>query len=342
MSPYLNARHFLFKVLAVLWLASSIGLAQSTCPQVIKPKLIDIQSNDTLDPKAEETLTKASHRAIQFFTQHVSNLQEPIKIYVGDGKGALRTGYDPKTDTVYFPAVDKVKNFGLESEDIIHHEIFHALVCRINPASCLLTPDTIRIHEALADYFAYNLNPDLYFGENYYLDKKFLRIYKTQLRISLSDSSYAQANAIVSYLIRHKISFDKIKNFLLEGSMSLERLKLLSPELTADIDKDLNSTLEVKISNYASSAQNRYRLKMDLPLVVSFIPNTSLTETAPNLRFIWETEGKQTVHIQQLDFNQFSVQLQSLDIKSSKYTLQIFSGDQLLGFKSFYFGPSFQ
>ena len=71
-----------------------------------------------------------------------------------------------KTNKIVFCNVNNLINYGLDSQDVFNHELFHALLYDMDPS--LFTGDMkVYVHEALADYFSYLLNPKINFGENF-------------------------------------------------------------------------------------------------------------------------------------------------------------------------------
>lgn len=182
------------------------------------------------------------------FALEVGTVNTSIKIEISPNN-CLRTGYNRKTKTVIFCPNTKIINAGLDSKDVIHHEFFHALLCAYQADLCL---DNGRddVHEALADAFAYKLNPDARFGENYYKDFPYIRKYHTSWRVGLVQSEHERGIALASQMIASK---KELREFL--------------PLFSQPI-KD-----EVVITAFGreTSKLNRYRLKVGEELKLSFI-----------------------------------------------------------------------
>ena len=142
--------------------------------------------------------------AINEFESKVLPLQSAIKISIG-GPNCLRVGYNFNTGVVNFCESRNVIQFGLNSKDVIRHEIFHAMVCNVRPEICsssvLSSNFIVASHEALADFFAYSLDPKECFGDNFYVNQQCVRSYITQLCYSLVDGPHEKGNALETQLI---------------------------------------------------------------------------------------------------------------------------------------------
>ncbi|MBS2033808.1 hypothetical protein JST97_02420 [bacterium] len=236
-------------------------------------------------------LRATAERAVSFFEEHFGSVQTPLKINLDPQ--TLSTGYNREEDTVNFPEAAHLINRGLESEDVIDHELFHALVARHYPHTStpesLQGPEGASLHEGLADFFAYKLQPDPYFGERYRSDKPHLRQYSNQLSVSLSPGSHAKGNAITAHLLRAGVELEQIRDFLQKGNFSLEALQAVSPRLSEDLGRDSTFSVQQRVSNYPDSAIKRYRISPERPMQVEFNPNSALLQAHPDFRVEWTT-----------------------------------------------------
>jgi hypothetical protein len=162
--------------------------------------------------------------------------------------GCLRTGYQRTEKKVVFCKTKKVINGGLESVDVINHEFFHALFCGKYPDLCE-AQELDHVHEALADAFAYRLNPDMYFGENFYTAHPYVRPYKTDWLPGLVQKEHERGTAIAARIIG-------------EGKPLAEALSLFSTPI--------ESFVKVDVSGAEYSRLNRYRLEPNKPIQIAF------------------------------------------------------------------------
>ena len=302
---------------------------------------VEIIGAEELPAETLQKLQSTASRAVQFFEGHFGSVAGPVKLDVRAGQQAMRTGYNPTTDTVCFPRLRQIKNSGLDSVDIINHEIFHALVSQSYPMTSKQDLESTRMHEALADYFAYQLNPDESFGENFLVDKAQLRSYRNDLELSLTSGPHAQGNAITSLLLKHDISPEQIHEFLQRGDFSVAGLGALSSPLQSDLARDASFELAEHIGDYPPSALRRYRIIDEQPLQLTFKANDSLKQVHPNLQVRWVTpEGLPSQHyrITSSGTDSFSIE-KSADVNVEKMLAMFYDGEALVGSRPFYFTP---
>jgi hypothetical protein len=251
---------------------------------------VQITGAQQVSPEQLRRLGGTAERAVDFFEQNFGPAAGPVKIDLDPE--TLSTGYDLERDSIGFPKAGNLINRGLDSEDVIDHEIFHALVARRFPhtstTEAMASQDGSRLHEGLADFFAYKLNPDQHFGENYRSDKPYLRDYDNELSISLSPGSHAQGNAITAHLLHSGVELAQVREFLQAGDFSLKALQEVSPRLKADLQRDEAFGVE-QLSNYPNSALKRYRIEPGRPLQLDFRPNSALLQAHPDFRVAWST-----------------------------------------------------
>lgn len=209
------------------------------------------------DPAIAQDLEKIRIEAVAAFTREFGVTDGKVAIDLNPSE-CLRTGYQRSTKKVVFCKSPKVINGGLESVDVINHEFFHALFCGKFPALCS-TDEFDHAHEALADAFAYRLNPDQYFGENFYTDVKYIRPFQTNWLPELVQSEHEQGHALASKIIR-------------AGKPLIESLNLF--------EERLPSFASVEVEGAPYSRLNRYRLEagQELKIKFSFDPRAGVKE----------------------------------------------------------------
>lgn len=305
--------------------------------------MIQILGSQQISREQLQRLRRTAEEAMAFFEQHFGPVESPLKIDVGPDSPGLTTGYNLESDTISFPKTKHVVNLGLDSVDVIDHEIFHALVARRFPHTStpekMKDPDGLRLHEGLADYFAYKLHPDRYFGENYRDDKEYLRDYNTQLAVSLAPGSHAQGNAITSLLLREGVELAQIRQFLERGEFTLEALQEISPELKTALQRDASFAVSQRVPNYPQSAIHRYRIEPSRPLQVEFEPNGPLLEAHPDFRVAWSTmEGLPSQHYQIEAKASHQFEVKSWEKSRPEKLLALFyDGKSLIGSQPYYF-----
>lgn len=299
----------------------------------------------TASPEVPEAdlrrLRETAAKAVSYFQEHFGTVRSPLRFEVGKATDALRTGYNFVNDTVCLPYLDSVKNAGLDSEDILNHEIFHALLIKAYPE--LPSPEelsTVRMHEGLADLFAHRLNPDRSFGEGYYLEKPSVREYHTDLRISLSAGTHAQGNAITSLLLSEDVSNGEIRSFLEAGDFSLTGLEGCSPAMKAALALDSSMAVEESVNAYPSSKTGRYWLRPEVPLEIAFLPNESVARQHSDFRVVWTDKAgvpSKSYTFEPSGDHAFRVSA-APEADSEKVIARFYDGDRVVGFRPYYFG----
>lgn len=289
-------------------------------------------------------LTSRAKAAVSFFEENYGPVTRPLKFEVGDQCGALRTGYNYEMDTVRMPRQEVLENCGLESNDVVHHEIFHALLFQAYPAACtqehLDNPDSVRLHEGLADFFAHQLEPDQHFGEKFQHSEPYLREYRTDLTVSLSAGSHAQGNAITSHLLSSGVTNQDIKTFLSQGDFTLEGLSHANPALEKSLARDASFSLDEMVGSYPKSRLGRYRLRPDVPLELKFSANSALSEAHPNLQIDWMNMEKMPSKkfVFEEPFPGHFLVSRTPEADTEKMLARFSEGGKTIGFRPFYFG----
>ena len=305
----------------------------------------EIRGESTLSPDQAGFVRQTVDRAVRYFQDNFGEVQEPVVVDVDPGK-ALRTGFNIPDRAIHFPPNELGVKAGLDSKDIITHEVFHALTLQAYPQYCTdektKASKYVRLHEGLADYFTHQLYPDEHFAEDREGGTEPLRSYRNARRLSLSAGAHAQGNAITSYLLKHQVTPTEIKEFLQHGDFTVESLAEVNPELRQDLKLDASLKLDQEVSNYPQSSLNRYRLEQGKPLELHFKPNDALLKEYPHLSVEWVRPSgmpSQTFVFDPHGERDFSVTSNSPD--GSEKVLALFKdGEDLLGARPFYLGTA--
>lgn len=303
---------------------------------------VEVLGGNEVSAQSLQALTSTLDKATEYFRENFGPVHQGLKVDLSGDGGALRTGFNFEENAIRFPSSPKIHNRGLNSKDVIIHEAFHALVFQAYPEACsetsMRSKDSVRIHEGLADYFAYQMNPDQHFGENYSKVKPHLRSYKTHRRISLSPGTHSQGNAITSYLIKNRVQPSDVRSFLESGDFSLEGLKNISPGMKADLELDEKFAILSKIPNYPESSISRYRLVEGRPLKVSFEANETLEAAHPAWQIRWvNPNGSPSKDFQFESTNSRDFQVSAKGTDGSEKVVALFVDDQeIIGSRPFY------
>ncbi len=302
---------------------------------------IVIAASPEVAPRDLARLRSVAHDAMLYFRENFGPVASELRFEVGKATDALRTGYNFVNDAICLPYLDSVKNAGLDSDDVINHEIFHALLIKAYPD--LPSPEelpTVRLHEGLADLFAHRLNPDAQFGEGYYTEKDAVRHYHTDLRISLSSGSHAQGNALTSLLLSQEVENREIRSFLEAGDFSLTGLEASSPAMKEALQRDGSLAVNETVSAYPHSPKGRYWLAPEKPLAIAFEPNESLQKEHPDFRVVWLDKSgypSRSYTFEPTGNNAFLVS-GAPEANAEKVIARFYDGDKVVGFRPFYFG----
>lgn len=303
----------------------------------------EIRGENTLTPQEAGFVRHTVDRAVRYFQENFGEVREPVVVDVDPGK-ALRAGFNIPDKAIHFPPNDQGVKAGLDSQDVITHEVFHALTLQAYPQYCTeektKATEYVRLHEGLADYFTHQLYPDDQFAEDREGGSEPLRSYRNARRLSLSAGAHAQGNAITSYLLKHHVTPSEVKEFLQHGDFTVESLAGVNPSLQQDLALDASLKLDQEVANYPESSLNRYRLEQGKPLEVHFEPNAALLKEYPHLSVEWVRPTglpSETFVFEPHGERDFSVTSSSPD--GSEKVLALFKdGDNLLGARPFYFG----
>lgn len=241
-----------------------------------------------------EQLELNMNKGVKSYENHIAPLKDHILVAVG-GQSCLRTGYQFEFKKIVFCNNTNTIERGMRSEDVIQHELFHALVCQNKPQWCqsalLSQPENVAVHEALADVFAYLHSPDENFGENFYSDRPFVRPYKTQLCQSLSEGEHARGNALASALIEAGVNWSTFGELLKTDTFGIEpiatKLNLTDPCL-----KNNGPKLAFIPEGKNPSELNRYRVNRSEPIRFRIDMNEAVRARYPQLTLRLETNPK--------------------------------------------------
>ncbi len=226
-------------------------------------------------------------------------------------KGCYRTGYNPPQNQVVYCDTDKVVNSGLNSIDVFNHEVFHAFVCNYKPQLCSGVMKTY-IHEAIADYFSFLLNPDKTFGEDFLVNTPGVRKYMTTWREGLVEADHLKGSILVTELILNRVPLSKV--FRLFNRIEEPN------EVIYSVDKLPYSHL------------NKYRLRVNEVTSFSF----KFAPQSGVVRVGWNNSGEVKV----ANYSPTTVSLKITGpIKNTHIDFIYYSSDDsVLGFRRFYIG----
>lgn len=303
--------------------------------------MVSIHGAEQVSGEQLRRLRQRAQKAVDFFEENFGPLSEPLKIDL-EAKDTLSTGYNAETATISFPEARNLLDRGLESVDVVDHEIFHALVAQRFPwtgtQEALNSAEGQMLHEGLADFFAYKMNPDDHFGENFRIDRDYLRSYQNDLTVSLSPGSHAQGNALTAHLLREQVELPQIREFLQGADFRLAALQEVSPRLQEALTRDSSFAVNEQIQPYPPSAIHRYRIRPDQPLEVNFQPNAALLEAHPSFRVDWTTmDGLPSRHfsIHSQDGRQFQI-VSKPESQPEKLLARYYDGQSLIGCEPYY------
>lgn len=266
--------------------------------------------NDHKEDIDEARIKKQFTTALQFYEKEIRPSSAPVVLTV-KVDGCLRTGYDMVKKQIIFCKNNKLISYGLNSIDVFNHELFHALLCYEKAELCS-GELRLHIHEALADYFAYLLNPDPFFGENFYIDLPFVRNYQTTWREGLVEADHLKGSILVSRLIKTKSS--------------------LKRALTLFEKEDAPGEVQEKVTGATYSKLNRYRLRKNEEIQFFF----KFSQEAGVAKVAWKVPEGISVKI--LSDTSASVKITD-DIKSTSADAIFYSNEGVeLGFRHYYFG----
>ena len=251
------------------------------------------------------------------FEQNFGALADDIRVTIKRA-GCFRTGYDFVERQIVFCKNNNTINYGLNSIDVIRHELFHAFVCQKFPETCQKDTINVPAHEAVADYFTFLLRSDEYFGENFYTNYSFIRYYRTNLKLGFVETEYELANVYCDQFIQNRVS--------LRNAMDIFRHR--HPPL----EYRLNS-LDLPYSNLS-----KYRLKPQIAYRFQF--EFSARAESEVASIVVEERLPTEVEIYFFNTRDFSIKLLS-KMKPMTVTFNLIDGrGMVIGKKKIYLGSS--
>lgn len=280
--------------------------------------------------------------AVTLYRAQVAATAEPVTVVV-DPPDCLRTGYDMPTRKVSFCNNSDTPRMGTASADVIHHEVFHALLCQTKPAWCdSPSDDETALHEGLADFFAYQLAPDDFFGEGFYSSKPYIRRYREPYCYSLVSGAHERGNAIVAALIAGGEGLAAVKRLTNGEALSLAALFNPGPDNPGPGDAPADACfgadapeVERTVVGYPESTLERYRIRAGAPLSLSFAGNDAFARRYPNLTIRWEP-APALFDVKTTDSRSFEISAKGANGYNKASALFIVD-DQVVGGKAFYF-----
>lgn len=291
----------MFRFLAILIALVSMSLWAGPNLSIKNPKQY---------PFDQEKLESQFMIAAEKFENEVAPLEGTINVTVSP-ETCLRTGYNRELDAVEFCPGKNVYNAGLDSIDVINHELFHAFICHHDQKVCDKEGKDY-LHEAMADTFAYQLNPDDVFGEDFYKNQLYLRKYRTTLRPGLVQGEHEKGNALASIFISQNYSFAKM-------------ISLFDEE-------DAKDEVRNVITGAPESRLNRYRLPLNESMQIDFI----FEEVARVSKVVWVLPAG--VEIEQLSDFSYSIKMTRDPDSSKGFALFYDESGNELGRRAYYFG----
>jgi hypothetical protein len=261
-------------------------------------------------PFDQKNLEKQFQTAYEYFAKEIGELEGDIVVTISP-ESCLRTGFNRSNHEVEFCPGKKVINAGLSSVDVINHELFHSFLCHHDDSLCDMKEKDY-LHEALADTFAYYLNTDDVFGEDFYKNQVYLRKYLTTTRPGLVQGEHEKGNALSSIFIKSEVPFAKL-------------LPLFHEEDPKEEVQDI-------ITGAPESRLNRYRLPLNQSMQIEF----QFAEEARVERVEWTVpEG---VVVQKTALHTFDIKITSDPETSKGFAVFLSDDGQELGRRTFYFG----
>lgn len=224
-----------------------------------------------LSNNERERLSLQIQKAQNFYNSILDN-SEDITILINP-QSCLRTGYDYEGHRLRFCDNKKTIKAGTRSEDIINHEVFHYLYCGQFPHFCkgelMKKENHVGLLEGIADYFSYLLNPDSYFGENFYHEFNYLRAYQNKLCFNLVPSHHLKGNALTGSLLRLNFNQSRLRDFL----TTLDVKKLNEDSCYKEISKPLFIALDRKqATRYWINSDDKLEFQSSLSNQVNIHP----------------------------------------------------------------------
>ena len=276
-------------------------------------------NNELESSRQMEFIQETFQKANQLFEKNFGNSDEIIEMKL-TGQNCFRTGYNYQENMIIFCSRGDVVNAGLDSIDVVNHELFHAFFCSKFNSYCQLldtnlndSSKKIPVHEGAADYFAYLLNPDQCFGEKFYKDKKCVREYITTYVLGYVEEEHAVGNVLVSQMIKNKVALKDVIDFF---------------ESYRDID-----AVEENLRGREKSKTNRYRLSVGEKLEIKF----SFADQNLVQKIKWEYEDG-NVLVDEFAHHSFSIELKKFNMVTHLNAVFLNEDNEVIGYRRYYLG----
>jgi hypothetical protein len=277
---------------------------------------------------------------ISFFEHNVAPINGQIKIEIGPG-GCFSNGFDFKLNQIRFCENINTIFAGTQSDDVIRHELFHAMICNSFGQLCdldmLSDVNTKMIHEAFADYFSYTFSNQLCFGQNYYKNANCIRDNGNSFCYNLVSTEYDKSNAITNLLIREKFSWNMFNHLSNKGDFNLITvLNLLKNQNDPCFDKN-GIDYDILVSNGVESKFQKYWLHPNSEIEFELKFNEVAKQNYPYLTIEWSNQS-QLFDIYESS-TQYKFKIQAKNQSGFEKNEIIFRNEGvIIGKRHFYFG----
>lgn len=242
-------------------------------------------------------------------------------------RNCFRTGYSFKDRTVRFCDQISTISAGLQSLDVIRHELFHAFICQEYSFLCsseLMKKDNVKaIHEALADWYTSLFDKTAHFGESFYTDKDFVRSYRNDYCFDLVIGEHLKGNSILSGLLEKKFSFLNTLNSIKNEKQFMELIELSKKKSCLGYNKFEFIPVQIE-----KSKLNRYRLTQNeefhFELPFNGVEGMRLKYHYPQKIISVKTSGDKVI-------------VKGLQRGITKVSVELFHRGRLIGIQSLYF-----
>lgn len=289
-------------------------------------------------------LQSAADESLTTFERAFGHLNETLTVVYG-ASPCLHLGYHFELRQVQLCKSDQVIDAGSESVDVIHHELFHAMLCAWKPGVCasevLRSREGKALHEGLADFFAHSLVPDELFGEQYSTERPYLRKYRTDVCYSLVEGAHEKSSAITNALITSGRSLGDIREFLEEATFSTAALFHENARTDPCFQSEPEAPAIAAVPRAgAASKLNRYKVDVDTTLELQFLPNTALLTRYPDFQIKWDLNDSavsESFFFAEFAVDPFRFAVIPLAADAEKITALFYSDGKRVGSRAFYF-----
>ena len=241
---------------------------------------------------------------------------------------------------------DDLIDSGLRSEDVLRHELFHAMYCQLRPADCTLEMArdaqgfTIALHEGFADWFAHGFAPDACFGEEFYSERACVRPYQGDACYSLVTGGHARGQTIAALLVREKVALEAYRPYFEDPALPPDYVRDRLAELDSCFAQAGAPLIDIVSDTHEVMRSNRFYLDQERPVArIRFEPNRAYDARYRELRVRFRAakgDEIQKVAIVEKD-GEYEVRARAGASGFEKVIATYFAGGREIGFKPFYF-----